>query len=88
MKRDGMAKPIMPWQLRVIAGFSMLTLLTAASSARISLTTASNVQYTDRLPANNWTTLTILSGHGAIMTVTDPDAALRPQRFYRARPAP
>jgi hypothetical protein len=42
------------------------------------------VEYSDILPATNWTTLTNLSGDGSLINVLDP-AATSPKRFYRLK---
>jgi len=55
----------------------------------ITFTTFSNlthvVEYTSNLVSQSWTPFTSFTGSGAITNVTDPAAAVLPQRFYRVR---
>jgi hypothetical protein len=43
-----------------------------------------SLEYTDTLPATNWTALPTVTGDGTVMTLTDPGATTA-QRFYRLR---
>jgi hypothetical protein len=56
---------------------------------QIQFTTASNLtyvlEYTGSLPAEDWTPLVGITGPGGNVTVTDYNAILQTQRFYRAR---
>jgi hypothetical protein len=55
---------------------------------RVSVPTVAGLRYvlefTDGLPATNWTTLLATEGDGTLKVLTDP-AATNTQRFYRVR---
>jgi len=57
-------------------------------NVEITFTTCSNVpyevDYDTNLVSGTWTPLTNLTASGSITSVTDPGAAVLPQRFYRA----
>ena len=60
-----------------------------SSDVRINFTTFSNVrhtvEFTSNLVSQSWTPLFSFTGSGGITNVTDPGAAVLPQRFYRVR---
>ncbi len=65
----------------------IISITAAGSNIEVQFTTAAKLlyilEYTSDLVASNWTPLIGFTGPGGNVTVTDFNALLQPQRFYR-----
>ena len=65
----------------------IISITAVGSSIQVQFTTASNLtyvlEYTGDLLTGNWTPLVGVNGPGGNVTVTDFNAILQTQRFYR-----